>query len=143
MHWTGYRLRMRMGRRRMAGRRAKPVRCDGADTHRTEEPNVLTLCIRYTLDIRKLGDFEAYAAKLPEQIARAGGKLVGYYLPTKFAGPTNQALALIEFADLAAYEVYRARLGADADAVENVRRAEASGCILIEERSVLRRHPPG
>jgi uncharacterized protein (DUF1330 family) len=104
---------------------------------------VLTLCIRYTLDARKIADFEAYVAKLPDQIARAGGNLIGYFLPTKFAGPTNAALALIEFDDLAAYETYRARLAADAESVENVRRAEESGCILIEDRSVLRRHPPG
>jgi len=103
---------------------------------------MLTLCIRYTLDIRKLADFEAYVAKLPEQIARAGGNLVGYYLPTKFAGPTNIALAIIEFETLAAYETYRARLAADPESVENLRRADECGCIMVEDRSVLRRHPP-
>ena len=103
---------------------------------------MLTLCIRYTLDTRKIADFEAYVAKLPDQIARAGGNLIGYYLPTKFAGPTNMALALIEFDTLADYEAYRARIGADPESAENVHRAEASGCILIEDRSVLRRHPP-
>ena len=57
---------------------------------------MLTLCIRYTLDTRKIADFEAYVAKLPDQIARAGGNLIGYYLPTKFAGPTNMAQARSE-----------------------------------------------
>lgn len=103
---------------------------------------MLTLCIRYTLDVRKFADFEAYVAKLPEQIARAGGKLVGYYLPTKFAGPTNVAIALIDFEALAAYESYRARIALDPESAENVRRAEQSGCIMIEDRSILRRHPP-
>jgi NIPSNAP len=100
-----------------------------------------TLCIRYTLDPQKLRDFEAYVARLPEQITRAGGAYLGYYLPTKFAGPTNTALGLVGFDSLAAYEAYRAKLAADPDAVENVSRMEASGCVLVEDRSFLRRHP--
>jgi hypothetical protein len=102
---------------------------------------MITLCIRYTLDISKLADFEGYARRFPEPIARCGGKLVGYYLPTKIAGPTNFALALIDFPSLAAYEIYRDKLLADADALENVRRMEKSGCVLIEDRSILRQVP--
>jgi len=102
---------------------------------------MITLCIRYTLDISKLPDFEDYARRFPEPIKRCGGKLVGYYLPTKIAGPTNFALALIDFSSLAAYEIYRDNLLADADAAENVRRMEKSGCVLIEDRSILRRVP--
>ena len=73
---------------------------------------MITLCIRYTLDISKLADFEDYARRFPEPIERCGGKLVGYYLPTKIAGPTNFALALIDFPTLAAYEIYRGQLAA-------------------------------
>jgi hypothetical protein len=102
---------------------------------------MITLCIRYTLDISKLADFEDYARRFPEPIERCGGKLVGYYLPTKIAGPTNFAVALIDFPTLAAYEIYRANLLTDADAVENVRRMEKSGCVLIEDRSILRQVP--
>ena len=102
---------------------------------------MITLCIRYTLDISKLADFEDYARRFPEPIERCGGKLVGYYLPTKIAGATNFALALIDFPSLAAYEIYRDNLLADADALENVRRMEKSGCVLIEDRSFLRRVP--
>jgi hypothetical protein len=100
---------------------------------------MITLCIHYTLNPSKLADFEAYARALPPQIQRCGGKLQGYYLPTKFAGPTNTALALIDFPSLAAYEEYRAKLLADQDAVENVRRMEQSGCVLNEDRSILQR----
>jgi NIPSNAP len=100
---------------------------------------MITLCIRYTLDISKFADFEAYARGLTQPIERCGGKLVGYYLPTKIAGPTNFALALIDFPSLAAYEKYRDNLMADVEAVENVRRMEKSGCVLIEDRSILRR----
>jgi hypothetical protein len=102
---------------------------------------MITLCIRYTLDISKLGDFGDYPRRFPEPIERCGGKLVGYYLPTKIAGPTNFALALIDFPSLAAYEIYRDNLLADADALENVRRMEKSGCVLIEDRSFLRQVP--
>ena len=99
---------------------------------------MVTLCIRYTLDANKLADFEAYARALPAQIERAGGKVAGYYLPTKLAGPTNTALGLIDFANLAAYEAYRGKLAADPEAAQNLRRAEAAGCILNEERSFIR-----
>src|ERR1700735_845628 len=100
---------------------------------------MITLCIRYTLDSSKIADFEDYARRFPEPIERCGGTLVGYHLPTKIAGPTNFAVALIDFPSLAAYEIYRDNLLADADAVENVRRMEKSGCVLIEDRSILRR----
>jgi NIPSNAP protein len=100
---------------------------------------MLTLCIRYTLDANKLADFEAYAQALRKPIERCGGTYVGYYLPTKIAGPTNTALGLIDFQNLAAYEQYRARLVADPDGAECLRRAEAAGCILNEDRAFVRR----
>lgn len=100
---------------------------------------MITLCIRYTLDGLKRDDFERYARGLKGVIPRCGGDLVGYWLPTKFAGPTNIALAMIGFPSLAAYEEYRERLGKDAENVELVRRAEASGCILVEDRSFMER----
>ncbi len=100
---------------------------------------MITLCIHYTLNPTRLADFETYARALPSQIERCGGKLRGYYLPTKFAGPTNAALALIDFPSLAAYEQYRAKLAADPEAVESVRRVDKSGCVLNEDRSILQR----
>jgi hypothetical protein len=100
---------------------------------------VITLSIRYTIDARKRADFEKYARALVDIVPRCGGQLVGYWLPTKFAGPTNQALALIDFPSLAAYEQYRERLATNPDNVESIRRAEESGCILIEDRGFLER----
>jgi len=100
---------------------------------------MITLCIRYTLEARKRSDFELYARGLTKVVPRCGGELVGYWLPTKFAGPTNFALALINFPDLAAYEQYRERLGRDLDFVEALKRADASGCILVEDRAFLER----
>ena len=102
---------------------------------------MLTLCIRYTIDANKLADFEAYARALPQLVERCGGKFIAYYLPTNFAGPTNSALGLIDFRDLASYERYREKLIADPDGVESRRRAQVAGCILNEERSFVRRIP--
>jgi hypothetical protein len=100
---------------------------------------MITLSIRYTIDARKRPDFERYARALGAIIPRCGGDLVGYWLPTLFAGPTNLATALIDFPSLAAYEQYRERLAKDSDNIENVRRAEESGCILVEDRAFLER----
>ena len=100
---------------------------------------MITLCIRYTIDMHKLADFERYARTWPEPIRRCGGDLVGYYAPTKIAGPTNFALAIINFPNLAAYEKYREALMRDADARANVEFAERSGCIWVEDRSIMQR----
>ena len=100
---------------------------------------MITLSIRYTIDARKRQDFEQYARALGPIIPRCGGKVVGYWLPTKFAGPTNAALALIDFESLAAYEQYRERLAKDPDNVKAIQRAEESGCILVEDRAFLER----
>jgi len=100
---------------------------------------MITLSIRYTIDPRKRSDFERYARDLGVIVPRCGGTLVGYWLPTLFAGPTNVALALIDFPSLAAYEQYLERLAGDSDNVASVRRAQEAGCILIEDRSFLER----
>jgi hypothetical protein len=100
---------------------------------------MITLCIRYTIDANKLKDFADYARRWPEPMLRCGGKLVGYFLPTKLAGPTNFALALIDFPDLATYESYREALKTDSDAVANVAAMEASNCVLVEDRSFLQK----
>ena len=100
---------------------------------------MITLCIRYELDQNKLRDFEAYARAWPEPIRRCGGDLIGYFLPTKFAGRTDQAFALISFPDLAAYQKYRDALMKDPDALKNVACIESSGCIRCEDRSFLQR----
>ena len=100
---------------------------------------MITLSIRYTIEARKRPDFERYARSLVKIVPRCGGDLVGYWLPTKFAGPTNEALALISFSSLAAYEQYRERLAKDDVNIDSVRRAEESGCILVEDRAFLER----
>lgn len=100
---------------------------------------MLTLAIRYTIDANKLADFAAYAEAVPAHAMRCGAREAAYYLPTKFAGPTNQALALIDFDSLAAYERYREVLARDAEAAAVLRRVEATGAVLVEDRSILKR----
>lgn len=100
---------------------------------------MITLSIRYQIDHNKQGDFAAYAKSLAEPIRRCGGDLVGYFLPTRFAGRTNEALALIDFPDLAAYERYREALGNDPANVASVAQVESAGCILCEDRSFLQK----
>jgi NIPSNAP len=100
---------------------------------------VITLCIRYVINQNRYRDFEEYARAWPEPIRRCGGQLLGYFLPTKLAGPTDSAMALIDFPDLAAYEKYRAALMADSEAAANVALIEKKGCIISENRSFLKR----
>jgi hypothetical protein len=97
-----------------------------------------TLCIQYKIDPNRLSDFEKYARNWPDPIERCGGKLIGYFLPTKFAGRTDSALALIDFPSLAVYEEYRRRLMEDPGAKANVALADESGCILVEDRSFMK-----
>jgi hypothetical protein len=61
---------------------------------------MLTLCIRYTLDPNRIDAFRKYVGTEQVIISQSGGRIVGYYLPTDFAGPTNVAYGLIEFEGL-------------------------------------------
>lgn len=100
---------------------------------------MITICIRYTIDVQRTAEFERYARNWKEPIARCGGELLGYFLPTKVAGPTNIAYALINFSDLAAYGRYREALMSDEAAKENFAFADRTGCILVEDRAVLQK----
>lgn len=95
----------------------------------------VTCCIRYVIDPFQREGFEAYARNWLTIIPSCGGDLVGYFLPHE--GTNNIALALISFASLAAYEVYRQRLREDESARANFRFAQERRFILSEERSFL------
>ena len=52
---------------------------------------MITLYLRYTFDPNKISDVKAYAEAELRPITESGGKILGYFLPTEFAGPTNHA----------------------------------------------------
>jgi NIPSNAP len=100
---------------------------------------MITLCIRYTFDPNKINDFKAYVEAEQGPIARSGGKAITYFLPTDFAGPTNEAIGLIDLPNLAAYEAYRSALAKDPEHKKNAARLEASGAALAMNRSIIQR----
>ena len=102
-----------------------------------------TLCIRYTLDPNRPIPFRTYVENELEAIRSAGGKIVGYWLPTDFAGPTNIGYGLIDFLTLGAYEAYRKALADDPLHQRNAAELERSGAIVSMERSFIQRHGDG
>jgi hypothetical protein len=100
------------------------------------KPHTMITCfIRYQIDPFQRAEFETYAANWGRIIPRCGGHLVGYFLPHE--GTNDVAWGLISFDSLAAYETYRARLKADAQARENFSMAQSKRLILREERTFL------
>ena len=96
----------------------------------------VTVFIRYQLDPFKRAMFEQYAKCWLTVIPKAGGDLIGYWMPHE--GTNNIAFALISFENLAAYENYRDRLRADGEGTANFDFAEENRFILAEERTFLR-----
>lgn len=102
-----------------------------------------TLCIRYTLDPNRLKPFRDYVEHELAAIRAAGGKVVGYWLPTDFAGPTNVAYGLIDFQTLESYERYRKALAEDPLHQRNAEELTRSGAVLNTERSIIERCSDG
>ena len=99
----------------------------------------LTLCIRYTLDPNLVRHFRTYAENEQPIIERAGGKIVAYWAPTEFAGPTNIAYGLIDFPSLADYERYRKVLAEDPEHRRIAQMFEQSGVVIAVERAFIER----
>jgi NIPSNAP len=104
-----------------------------------QEDAMITLCIRYTFSPDKVADLKTYLEAEQEPIRRSGGTSLGYFLPSDFAGPTNEALWLIDFATLADYERYRGVLGSDPEHKTNVARLAQSGTGMVMNRSIMQR----
>lgn len=103
---------------------------------------MVTLCIRYRFNPEKIADITEYFETEQKVIERSGGKIVGYFLPTDFAGPTDEALGLIDVPSMTEYEAYRERLAADPEHVRNVTRLAQSGSGVAMDRSFIRRVEP-
>jgi uncharacterized membrane protein len=98
-----------------------------------------TLFLRYTIDPNKLAAWRAYAEAEAAPITECGGRIVGYYAPTDFAGTTSEAVALIEVGTMADYEIYREKLAAHTGHKQNVAQIEKHGAILSTYRAIVRR----
>ena len=103
---------------------------------------MITLFLRYTIDPNKLSDVAKYAADEQIPIRESGGKIIGYFMPTEFAGATNEAFGLIAFPSLAEYEIYRAKLAAHPGHKKYVEVVQSSGAVLSIERSLVQRVEP-
>ncbi|MGH7045648.1 MAG: NIPSNAP family protein [Stellaceae bacterium] len=103
---------------------------------------MITLCIRYKFDTNKLADVQTYFETEQRVIERSGGKIVGYFLPTDFAGSTDEAIGLIDVPSLAAYEEYRKSLADDPEHKKNISKLEQSGALVAMNRFFIRRVEP-
>jgi hypothetical protein len=91
--------------------------------------------IRYQIDPFQRDEFKKYAENWGRIIPRAGGHLVGYFLPDE--GTNDVAWGLIAFNSLAAYERYKARLKTDPEARQNFAMAQNKRFIVREERNFV------
>ena len=73
---------------------------------------MITLQLRCTIDPNQMADFRKYAEAEDKAITKSDSKILGYFLPTDFAGPTNEAIGVIDVGTLTECEVYRAKLAA-------------------------------
>ncbi len=95
----------------------------------------VTCVIRYQIDPFQRDAFAEYAANWGRIIPRCGGHLIGYFLPCE--GTNDVAWGLIAFDTLASYELYRARLKSDKEALDNFQMAKTRRFILREERTFV------
>lgn len=102
---------------------------------------MLTLCIRYRFSPDKVSGIREYFENEQRVIERSGGKIVGYFMPTDFAGPTDEALGLIDLPSMAAYEEYRKVLSLDPEHKHNVARLQESGAEVAMNRWFVERVP--
>ncbi|MGA7868610.1 MAG: NIPSNAP family protein [Stellaceae bacterium] len=100
---------------------------------------MITLCIRYTFNPDKFADVRTYFEEEQKVIERSGGRIVGYFLPTEFAGPNNEGLGLIDLPSMAAYEEYRKRLADDPEHKKNIARLQQSAAAVAMNRWFIQR----
>ena len=103
---------------------------------------MITLHLRYAIDPNKLSDIKEYFETEQGPIRESGGTILGYFLPTDFAGSTNEAFGIIDFPSLAEYEVYRAKLAMLPLHKQNVETLGRTGALLSIRRSLIQRVEP-
>ena len=101
-----------------------------------EAKTMITCFIKYTLNIAKIEQFEAYAKAWIPLVNKFGGTHLGYYLPHE--GANNIAYALFNFPSLATYEEYRKDSFNDPACIAAYQLAKDSQCIVSYERTFLK-----
>lgn len=94
---------------------------------------MLTCIIRYEIEPYQREDFARYARNWGRAIPECGADLIGYFAPVE--GTTTTAYGIYNIADLAAYQDYRATLGAHPLGRENYEFAAARRFIRREDRA--------
>ena len=97
---------------------------------------MITCYLNYTINTKKLNEFEHYAKLWIPLVDKFGGKHHGYFLPSE--GRSNVALALFTFPSFAAYETYRNASFQDPECIAAFEYAEETDCIVSYERSFFR-----
>ena len=110
----------------------------------------MTCQIRYTLDLAKLGAFEAYARTWISLIQRYGGIHHGYFIPRAtpdglgvsfpglgYDGPTDVAVAMFTFPDEESYRLYRDKVATDPDCLSAAALVGETVCFTRYERLFL------
>jgi hypothetical protein len=100
---------------------------------------MVTLSIRYKFNPDRVADIQTYFEEEQRVIERSGGKIIGYFLPTDFAGPTDEAVGLIDLPSMAAYETYRKVLTDDPEHKRNIAQLKDSGAEVSMNRSFIQR----
>ena len=97
---------------------------------------MITCYLNYTIDVKKINEFEHYAKLWIPLVNKFGGTHHGYFLPSE--GKNNVALALFSFKSFAEYEKYRNESFADEACINAFKYAEDTNCIISYERSFFR-----
>ena len=103
---------------------------------------MMTLCIRYRFNPDRIADVREYFETEQRVIERSGGEIVGYFLPTDFAGPTDEVMGLIDILSLAGYEDYRKRLADNPEHKANIAKLKQSGATVAMDRWFISRVEP-
>ncbi|WP_209853878.1 NIPSNAP family protein [Rhizobium herbae] len=97
---------------------------------------MITCFIRYEIDPFKREEFATYARNWGQVIPRNGADLIGYFGPHE--GSATTAYAAYNVENMAAYEIYRAKLAADPLGIENYAFARKERFIFKEDRIFLK-----
>lgn len=97
---------------------------------------MVTCFLKYTIDPRKVKEFEEYGKRWIDLVNEMGGVHHGYLKPHE--GPNNIGYASFSFPSLADYEIYRSKIPACPKCQEAMEYARTTGCILHFERSFMK-----